>query len=251
MNDETPPLAGRRSPDFGLGVLYGDDPNAKVPATSSKTDCCRSRSRRGTQISVTSGVDGWRAADNRASLRSPMLRGVCIAITASANVGTAGDRVEPRLVVGPVRKLAEGDGSRRRIVLLVDQEPRGDRRSYPTGSRSPQPRRRSCTVTWSAVQDEPEVSARGRSGRGAECDRVARPGRRSAASIHEHGHHGVLRRLGGSARGSLRYLRLPAVRRVLQLPAVRRAPADHAGLASHAEARPFAHRLCTCSWRGT
>ena len=153
----------------------------------------------------------------------PMLRGVCIAITASANVGTRG------IVSSPAWLSAPSANSQKVIGAGPNQLACGSAASgrsphYPTGSRSPQPRRRSCTAPGGRA-GEPEVSARRRSGRGAERDRVARqsavvPLPRSTNTVttaYSGAWAGVP---GGPLRscGSLRSggsLQLPAVRRPL------------------------------------
>ena len=128
---------------------------------------------------------------------------------------------EPRVVVGAVRVLAEGDGSvepTRPSSLWINSlgwttaspDSVGDHRS-PAGD---------LARRLGGRAGEAEVSAHGRSGRRAERGRVGRPARRTAASIHEHAHHArtqASRAAGpsvpGSLRsgGSLRSVRVPAV----------------------------------------
>ena len=55
----------------------------------------------GTQISVTAGVYGCPVMPQSSDPPIPMLRGVCIAVTASANVGTRGITASPALLLAP------------------------------------------------------------------------------------------------------------------------------------------------------
>ena len=164
-SSRAPPLTGRRSPDF---IWFRLQRTFTPWASKSKALLRRlthraagrgsSRTRRspprhrtrcwrhdaaGTQISVTSGAYGWVLPQSSVP-PIPMLRGVCIALTASWNDGTRGIGSRPALLLAPSAYSQKVMGAPGRPPCGSTAS--GGPRHYPTGPKPPQPRRKSCTA---------------------------------------------------------------------------------------------------------
>ena len=260
-------LFGRRSPAFGLVSVTG---RARSRRAARSRRRCHDGLRTGGQFEGQAEREGCRyVVEALAAPRSPSPAGgdgwaaATIERPSDPHVerrlhrGHGGRqrryaryRVKSRVVVGAVRVLAEGYGPAPDSLWINSL---GWTTALPDWVRDHRSPVGNLARRLGGRAGEPEVSARGRSGRRAERSGVERPaGRVGVARLDPRTRSPRRTQESGRERQGVR-----ADRRVpwgLQGPVPRRrrlvlaalvAPAHHARLSGHAEASPVAHRLCS------